>query len=110
MQIPSVATEKRQNRLMSDQALSVEAGDFNKVPDHLTWPVITLYPLDSADTLLTLPPAKSIVVSFLNKMTPTLFKSYHYLAVNVLAAAWSDPGNGPCVVCMKPNYIKTTVS
>ncbi len=22
--------------------LSVEAGDFKKVPDHLTWPVITL--------------------------------------------------------------------
>ena len=34
------------NRLMSDHLLSVEAGDSKKVPVHLTWPVITQYPLD----------------------------------------------------------------
>jgi hypothetical protein len=66
--------------------LSVEAGDFNKVPDHLTWPVITLYPLDSADTQPTRLLAESIVVSFLNQMTPTSFNLYHYHAANALAA------------------------
>lgn len=53
------------------QPPSVEAGGFNKAPDHLTWPVFIQYPLVSADIQLTLPPAKHIVVSFLNIMTPT---------------------------------------
>ena len=65
---------------------SVEAGDSKKVPVHLTWPVITLYPLVSADILLTLPPAKHIVVSFLNKMIPTLSKTSPCRAANVLVA------------------------
>ena len=89
---------------------SVEAGDSKKVPVHLTWPVITRYPLDSADTLLTLPQAKHIVASFLNKMTPTLFKTSPYPAANVSAAAWSVLVNGLCVVCMKPNSMNITVS
>ena len=61
----------KQKALMCVQLLSVEAGDSKKVPVHLTWPVFTQYPLGSADTLLTFPPEKHIVVSFLNIMTPT---------------------------------------
>ena len=61
---------------------SVEAGDSKKVPVHLTWPVITLYPLVSADTLPTRPPAESIVVSFLKEMIPTSFKKYPCLVDN----------------------------
>jgi endonuclease/exonuclease/phosphatase family metal-dependent hydrolase len=82
MQKPSVHTERKQKAQTCAQLPSVEAGDFNKVPDHLTWPVITQYPLDSADTLLTLPPAESIVVSFSKEMIPTSFKKYPCLADN----------------------------
>jgi endonuclease/exonuclease/phosphatase family metal-dependent hydrolase len=110
MQKLSVGMESLQKAQMCALLPSVEAGDFNKVPDHLTWPVITLYPLDSADIQLTLPPAKSIVVSFLNKMTPTSFKPYHCHVGNVSAVVWNVPDNGLCVVCMKPNYTNTTVS
>jgi len=95
---------------MSDQLLSVGAGGSKKAPDHLTWPVITLYPLVSADIQLTLPPAKHIVVSFLNKMIPTSFNPYHYLVGNVSDAVWNVPDNGPCVVCMRPNFTNITVS
>ena len=61
---------------------SVEAGDSKKVPVHLTWPVITQYPLVSADIQLTLPQAKHIDVSFLNKMIPISFKKFPCLADN----------------------------
>jgi hypothetical protein len=100
--------EKRLNLQTYETLLSVEAGDFNKVPDHLTWPVITLYPLDSADTLLTLPQAKHIVVSFLNKMTPTSFSLSHFLAVNASVADWNALDNGQCAACMKLSFTKTT--
>ena len=82
MQKPSVDTESQQKAPMCAQLPSVEAGGFKKAPDHLTWPVITQYPLVSADTQLTLPPAESIVVSFLKEMTPTSFKQYPCLADN----------------------------
>ena len=84
---PSENMVARPKAQMSAQLPSVEAGDSKKVPVHLTWPAFTLYPLDSADTLPTLPQAKHIAVSFLNKMTPTSFKLSHFLAANVLAAA-----------------------
>ena len=36
---------EKQKAQMCAQLPSVEAGDSKKVPVHLTWPVITLYPL-----------------------------------------------------------------
>ncbi|WNK13177.1 MAG: hypothetical protein [Microvirus sp.] len=72
----------RPNLQMLAPHLNVGAGDSKKVPDHLTWPVITLYPLDSADTQPTRLQAESIVVSFLNQMTPTYNNLYLYPAVN----------------------------
>ena len=83
---PSENMVVRPKAQMCAQLPSVEAGDSKKVPVHLTWPVITLYPLDSADIQLTLPPAKHIVVSFSNKMIPTSFKTSLCRAANVLAA------------------------
>jgi len=83
MQKHSVSTENKQKAQTCAIVPSVEAGDFKKAPDHLTWPVITQYPLGSADTLLTLPPAEFIGVSFSKKMTPKSFKKYPYLAANV---------------------------
>jgi len=68
---PFVTTARKLKAPTCAYLRSAEAGDSNKVPDHLTWPVITLYPLDSADIQLTLPPAKHIVVSFLKQMIPT---------------------------------------
>ena len=68
--------------LILEALLSAEAGGSKKAPDHLTWPVITLYPLVSADTLQTRLLAESIGVSFLNQMTPKSFNLYHYRAVN----------------------------
>jgi len=84
---PLENTDIRLNLLMSVTLPSVEAGDSKKVPVHLTWPAFTLYPLDSADSLLTRLLAESFVVSFLNKMTPISFNQSLFLAVNVLAAA-----------------------
>ena len=83
---PLENTDTRLNLLISVTLPSVEAGDSKKVPDHLTWPVFTLYPLGSADIQLTLPLAKHIVVSFLNKMTLTSFNQSLFLAANVSAA------------------------
>ena len=83
---PSESMVKKLKAQTCAQLPSVEAGDSKKVPVHLTWPVITLYPLVSADIKLTLPQAKHIVASFSNKMTPTLFKTSLCRAANVLAA------------------------
>jgi len=105
---PSESMEKKLKAPTCAHLPSVEAGDSKKVPVHLTWPVITLYPLDSADTLLTLPPAKHIVVSFLKQMTPTLFNLSHFLVVNASAADWNALANGQCDACMKLSFIKTT--
>ena len=108
MRRPFASMVKKQKAQMCALHPSVEAGDSKKVPVHLTWPVFTLYPLDSADTLLTLPPAKHIVVSFLKQMTPTSFNLSHYLAVNASDADWNALDNGRCVACMKLNFTKTT--
>ena len=106
---PSESMVKKQKAQTCAQLPSVEAGDSKKVPVHLTWPAFTLYPLASADTLLTRLLAESFVVSFLKQMIPTSFNLSHFHAANVLVAAWSALVNGLCVVCMKPNYMKTTV-
>ena len=79
-------TDIRLNLLMSVTLLSVEAGDSKKVPVHLTWPAFTLYPLVSADSLLTRLLAESFVVSFSKQMIPTSFNLSHFHAANVLAA------------------------
>ena len=79
---PLESMVKKLNAQMCAHLPSVEAGDSKKVPVHLTWPVISLYPLDSADILLTLPLAKHIAVSFSKKKTPTLYKLYLYHAAD----------------------------
>ena len=79
---PSESMVKKPKAQTCAMLPSVEAGDSKKVPVHLTWPVITQYPLVSADIQLTLPRAKHIVVSFLNKMTPISFKKFPCLVDN----------------------------
>lgn len=39
-----------------------------------------------------------------------LLKGSIFRVVSVSAVAWSDPGNGPCVACMKRPFMKAIPS